>query len=833
MALKTMYDRSGRAVQVPEEQAAAAYKSGDLTFAEGDTLHLSRGGKVVELNAADAVATLGGAEGRYYDTATGEQYQEQQLAEEYGGWGKQAKAAAAGAARGLTLGLSDVAISELGGDDARAELQQLQQRAAGASLAGEIGGGLVGALASGGTGLAARGASAATRASAAVGGLAERAAARGALGLGLREGGAAARALSTAAGWGAEGALQAAGSEVSRAAIANEALDGERLAAAGLHGATAGALLGGAGSAVASAGKAVASRALAAGLDTATALAERMGVTARSAAQEGEALQAKVARLIDTLAPGGTEAAAARATVKSTGGNKEQLRQILDASDPVQARVQGMLREEIPQALGLSPGGIASRQQMAEAVPGLVKVEGDKMRAALGQIDAAAAGRGPDVRALARRADDEIVSKLASDPFMERRAAAVQQRVDMLRDLGDYRLGFSGLHDFAQGLRREIGAMPAGLERRGLERFGEMIEREIEQAGARVAEQAGEKAAAAAYREALTGQRAAQLVGDALREGAKVDAKAAGLSMGDQLALVSSAVQGGPVGAASAAAHLYASRLASRYGQQAAASVLRDVAAGATLPQAVGRVVDQVVGESVKGFFRKAGGAVERGVEAGASAARVQVRRQATTLVDEQAERRAFDRELERVTSAPSGGPSGAQGAEAAAEATAERGRQFLLSKAPKSPGGGLQPHLNKTRPPLEAQRKFLAYTRAVDDPVSVLRDLERGRLSPEGLEALRTVYPELYGQIRQEAARQLVDQRQQLRGPEARALGALLGVDDPDPTTARRLVSAVQGAYQAAGSGAGGTGSGGPPAPPRRPVNTARLYDDDAADAA
>lgn len=837
MALKTMYDRSGRAVQVPEEQALAAYKSGDLTFAEGDTVHLSRSGQVVEMGVGDALATLGGDQGRYYDAASSEQYQEQELAKEYGGWGKQVKAFGAGAARGLTLGLSDVVASELGGEETRAELQQLQQRAAGASLAGEIGGGLAGALASGGTGLAARGLSAGARASAAVGGLAERAAARGALGLGLREGGAAARALSTAASWGAEGALQAAGSEVSRAALANEALDGERLVAAGLHGALAGGALGGAGSAVASAGKTIASKALAAGLDGAVALAERVGGTARSVAQEGEALEAKVARLIDTLAPGGTEAYAASKAVKSTGGSKEQIRRILDEADPVQARVQGILAKEIPQALGLPSGGIASRQQMAEAMPALVKAERDRMGAALGQLDAAAGGAGPDVRALARRADEEIVAKIGSDPFLEKKAQAVQQRVDMLRDLGDYRLGFSGLHDFASGLRREIDAMAPGIERQGLEAFGSLIEREIEQAGARVAERAGAKGAAEAYREALTGQRASQLLSDALREGAKADAKAASLSMSDQLALVGSAVQGGPTGLATAGAHLYASRIAQRYGDQAAAAVLRQVAAGAPLAEAVGSVVDQVVGQSVRSFVERAASGATRAVEAGAQVARRQATSEARQRVDRAAEERAFDREVERVLAKNAEAPQGPTGADAAAAATAERGRQFLASKVPRSPGGGLQPHLSRLRPSPEAQRKFLAYSRAVDDPVSVLRDLDRGRLSPEGLEALKVVYPELYGQIKEQAAAALAEQSHQIRGAEARQLGQLLGVEDPDPAASRRLVGAVQATYAHGGGGAGGAGggAGAPAAAPRRPVRTAHLYDTDAtaADAA
>lgn len=829
MATKIMYDRQGKAVEVPEEQALQAYKSGDLTFAADDTLHLSRAGKVEQMGVGEALATLEGEQGRYYDQATSEQYQEQELAKEYGGLGKQAKALAAGAARGLTFGLSDVALSELGGDEARVELQQLQQRAQGASLAGEIGGGLVGALASGGSGLAARGLSAGARASAAVGGLAERAAARGALSLGLREGGAAARALATGAGWAAEGALQSVGAEASRAAVANEALDGEKLVAAGLHGALAGGALGAAGSAVASAGKVVANKALAAGLDTATALAERASGRAATVAQEGEALEAKIARLVDAVSPGGTRAFAAEKALKSTGGTQKQLGKIVDATDGVQAKAQRILSEDLQAVAGREPGAILSRPEMKEALPAVIKAEGKKIGDALKAVDAASGGIGPDLGAIVTRARDEVLAPLFENPFARKEYNALKTEIDLLRDMQGAPLSHEDLHKLSSRLGETIRGRAPGPEQDALKGLRKIFESEIEASAARVADRSGQSVASL-YRDAKEGYAAAKMLEKAIGTG--VERETANRSMGltDSIMLASGLVQGGPVGAVTGLAQAYASNLARRYGDQAAAAMLRDVAAGVPVQQAVGRVVDQVVGSSVKGFFERSARTASKALEAGGTVARREATGQVAQQIDRAAEEREYDRTLERTLVSNAAPPASQAPADVAASQVAERGRQWLATKAPKAPGGGLQPHLSKLRPPPEQQRRFLAYARAVDDPLSVLADLRRGRLAPEGLEALRAVYPELYAQIRDEAAQQLAQQSRQLRGTEARQLGALLGVDDPDPAASRRLVGAVQAAYAA---GPGGNAKG-PATAPRKPVQTAHLYDlDSTADEA
>jgi ribosomal protein L12E/L44/L45/RPP1/RPP2 len=296
------------------------------------------------------------------------------------------------------------------------------------------------------------------------------------------------------------------------------------------------------------------------------------------------------------------------------------------------------------------------------------------------------------------------------------------------------------------------------------------------------------------------------------------------VSLTDSIMLASGLVQGGPVGLAMGAAQAYVNNLGRRYGDQAAAYVLREVGRGVPVSQAVGRVVDQVVDQSVQGLLTKAArgaGAVASGT---ARAARLQVQEQARAALDRRAEEKEFDRRREALLVAPPAPPEGVPPeAAASAQATAEKARTFLQSKMPRAPGEGvgLQPHLSRLKPSAEAQRKFLAYARAVEDPLSVLDALRRGKLPVEGLEALREVYPEMHASVQAKAAELLAEQSKRLGPEEARRIAAVLGVP-AGPADAPSFVLAIQAGYaQQAQGGAAVAGK-----PPARPVNAARAYD-------
>jgi hypothetical protein len=131
----------------------------------------------------------------------------------YGGAGGTAKAIGAGLARGATLGLSDVAARALGGEDTGIELEGLREVNPGASFASEFAGALAPSLLSGGTGAAAY--------------LPSSLAARAGAGAARLAGGGLRGALAAGA---VEGALYGAGEGLTQTALSDDPLDLERAA---------------------------------------------------------------------------------------------------------------------------------------------------------------------------------------------------------------------------------------------------------------------------------------------------------------------------------------------------------------------------------------------------------------------------------------------------------------------------------------------------------------------------------------------------------------------------------------------------------------------------
>lgn len=75
------------------------------------------------------------------------------------------------------------------------------------------------------------------------------------------------------------------------------------------------------------------------------------------------------------------------------------------------------------------------------------------------------------------------------------------------------------------------------------------------------------------------------------------------------------------------------------------------------------------------------------------------------------------------------------------------RGQQFLQSKIPQS--GTSLPLSMEHKPSRSAMAKFNNYYETVNDPLSVLSHVKRGTLRNEHLEALGTVYPHLYDEMK------------------------------------------------------------------------------------
>ena len=108
---------------------------------------------------------------------------------------------------------------------------------------------------------------------------------------------------------------------------------------------------------------------------------------------------------------------------------------------------------------------------------------------------------------------------------------------------------------------------------------------------------------------------------------------------------------------------------------------------------------------------------------------------------------------------------------------TAMQAVNFLQDKAPKNPfQGSLVLSPLKWKPSDAELSKFNRYLKTVDDPFSVLTDMEQGLLTPEAVETLKTVYPSLYSKMSQIAVEQVAQHQDGLPFTKQLQLSLLLG---------------------------------------------------------
>lgn len=137
---------------------------------------------------------------------------------------------------------------------------------------------------------------------------------------------------------------------------------------------------------------------------------------------------------------------------------------------------------------------------------------------------------------------------------------------------------------------------------------------------------------------------------------------------------------------------------------------------------------------------------------------------------------------------------------------------EFLYSKLP----------LQATRPSMsgpvlvpptkEQMREFERYVRAIDDPLSLLDDLRNGNVSPQTVMAIKTVYPQMYGDI-EAHVRVAVAGKKNLPYSKKMSLGLLFG-SPVDPTLTTEYLQAMSLASASAMPQRGSKSSLGPTFP-------------------
>ena len=128
----------------------------------------------------------------------------------------------------------------------------------------------------------------------------------------------------------------------------------------------------------------------------------------------------------------------------------------------------------------------------------------------------------------------------------------------------------------------------------------------------------------------------------------------------------------------------------------------------------------------------------------------------------------------------------------------AQAANDFLASKLPPAIDRPSLTGPHSAFPPENERRKFEKYLNAVKNPLGVLDDLRDGRVSPESVETLKTVYPGIYGEVKAQltvaAAGKVSKQKQKSEVPYDRkiALGLLFGTA-LDPTATPEYVAAMR----------------------------------------
>lgn len=712
------------------------------------------------------------------------------LEQKHGGVVGTAKAAAAGLARGLTLGLSDVALGGIGGKETRQTLSELKEAHPIASTGGELVGAVAPAFvgdeaglgtagaklaalgeageAARGASLAAKGveagrgalslASAPARGMAAVGDLAEHAA-KGIFsvtpesGLGSRV---VAKALQMGARGAGEGAVIGAGSEISEDALGDHELTAERLLSAVGHG----ALYGLAGGAATGAAGEVAGSALRKIGGKASPTLERMAdeqawkslSPLKKFSEEAEARAGGTAAVGRTLREEG---------VVAFGDNIESLApKITRAKDAVGEKLGAIVdqsggRVHMDDVMGAFEHVIDPLRKKA-LHEGIVTSLEEAKESLFGQLEIRADGTVSVQNLVAQR------KALDAMAYQEAKALDPKLRVAFLRDI-----------------------------RSGLDK---VETKAIDDAAATISPSArGEyKALKTKYQHLSIAEKAAETTTSRM-------ATNRNFSLTDYIAGVGGVASGHPGLVAAAGVN----KLLRERGNASAAAVLGKLAdmtaiqrTAATAERRMSDAVDELL--SGKPATKKLRAPrllkTDRGEDTEA-----EYKRRVSEIQDRATEPyRAAAAILPVMNHAPK--TAGAL-AEAAARTTA-----FLAQKIPQNhvDDGTLTPLASRrTGATMQQMRDFNRLARVADDPLSVLDAAKRGTLTADQVQTLKIVAPKTYQELSARVQEELAEKSKSLDPHQETQLRLLLGLrtGNLDP----RRVQAFQGAFA-------------PPAPPKTP---------------
>ncbi len=139
-------------------------------------------------------------------------------------------------------------------------------------------------------------------------------------------------------------------------------------------------------------------------------------------------------------------------------------------------------------------------------------------------------------------------------------------------------------------------------------------------------------------------------------------------------------------------------------------------------------------------------------------------------------------------------------------ETLAARRVEFLASKLPRRPDfGQLQAGPDRWQPSDMEMRGFARYAAAVEDPHAIVDRLADGSVTPEDAEAMKTVYPEMFADVKRQIIEGLPELRESLPFERRLALSIFSGVP-VDPSMDPRVFSVLQASFANEPGTEGGT---------------------------
>lgn len=669
---------------------------------------------------------------------------------QYSSLGEKLTGVGESALSGATLGLSDVALAELGGDEYRqaraARERQLGAIGTGAEIAGAIAPTLLtfGQSAPLSAAGVVRGVAAPVRAAAAVGRGAEALAGAGLRGIGITGESIIGRGVLSgtklAAGGAAEGALFGAGQALSEAALAPGG-DYDNLAEKIIAGGTTGAEFGALGGGLLGFAGGVGSRAIQRGAEK---LAGPGGLK-RMLEQTSDAAAGRALGM--PRAPFGPQAG-------TEARIQRMVRTVKDATLDDGTRVM---------RLGDDQGQLADRVAIAEKqygkrLGGIAKEADDAIETAL----ASGSYRGstnlrPDLTSFFGQVDNMVADAASGPPALARQMKRAAKELEPLRarfDAGDATL--SDVLKYRQKLDKIIypekvsGALTVARQNAAeLNAMTRELEGVVEQTIARAEDLVpgiGER-----YTSTKTAFGALK---DAKRISAQEQRRAKGRNRFSPIETIAQ-VGGGVASIATGNALPLAASLA--YSTARSQWTARGEQVLAIMADRAARS-DRRIQQAVKGFFRKAGD-TRRGVLAEGAAEEVETKgRIERTLRSRGSDSaKAYQKKLEKISRYnPETDQTLAEIAKVAPQTAIAyasrqtRAREHLLKTAPSDllDGDLLQPQLAKSTPNRVLLERWARRIEMVEDPVATIEEgLAKGTLTREHVETLKLVDPTLYAQ--------------------------------------------------------------------------------------